>query len=176
MDSLPCSGLCIRCAAGRLILDQYLRSIFKFVETSNRHDVSLIQAAYARAIAVGSQFRHRMQSRCRVADDIHKRLRPVVLDCGTRYQNDTLTCPDKQTRIDELIREQSQVRILELAAKTDGPGRAVDLVVEREKFAGSDLRQLGAIVRIDGQTMTTRDLPRTWLRSSSATLKTTVIG
>ena len=92
-------------------------------------------------------------------DHVDERLRPVLLDGRRRDQRDAVQRVDEQARVDELVREEGVVLVVELGARLHRAGRGVDLVVEREQRAARDL-----LLRRSGR----RRRPRAWLPAPGA--------
>ena len=59
--------------------------------------------------------------------------------------------PHPQPDVDELVREQLLVRVVERGAQADGAGRGVDLVVDGLEAAVGQLDGIGAIPRLHRQ-------------------------
>ena len=82
----------------------------------------------------------------------------------------------QQPRVDKLVREERIVSVVEERSPFYGPGRRVDLVIERQELPGRDLRRA---VRSKASTESVafrRRRSTIWPRLSSGTVKITVMG
>ncbi len=84
-----------------------------------------------------------------VLHDIYKRGLAILLDASGRHQRYFPQHLHQQPDIDELIWKQREIVVVKSGPQLQRAGGGIDLVIERLKRAGGELRLPGAIIRLN---------------------------
>src|SRR6267154_2298694 len=86
-----------------------------------------------------------------IFDGVHVGSLRASLDGSEWNNNGVFSHSEHQPHIDELIRPKGKIAIVEFALEAHGPGGGIDLIVNRQEFAGGKFSLIVTAVCFDPQ-------------------------
>src|SRR5271154_4702025 len=133
-------------AIGRRLLDGNLHAILKFVESRDGDHIAGVHSLHGRVAAIGGPDRDGLNRGGLIGlHDIYERALGIALDGRRGNQRGILLGIHQKPRVHKLVWEESGIGVFKDGLQFYGAGGGVNLIVQGQQFAGS---QLGLLVAI----------------------------
>src|SRR5277367_4495081 len=144
---VPRSGVGGTTVVGRRLLDRYLDAVLELVETGDRNHVAGIHTLHGGRAAVGGADGYGLDRGGLIGfHDINERALGIALNRRSGHQGGVRLRIHQEPRVHKLIREQRSIGIRKNRLQFYGASAGVNLIVQSQQLAGS---QLGLLVTIE---------------------------